>query len=272
MIISASRRTDIPAFFSEWMIERIHEGYVEVKNPMNPQQIRRIELSPEKVDCIVFWSKNPRPLLDHLEALQDYAFYVQFTLNPYDSDMEPHVPRKEEIIETFKRLSDLIGPQRVLWRYDPVILNDVYPITYHIDHFSDLAAALKQYTESVTFSYIDYYRKIDRNWKTHGLSEISIEDKETIAENFSRSASENKLRISACAESIDLSKYNIEPGRCIDDRVISKITGKALELSKDKGQRPACGCVNSIDIGTYNTCRHGCVYCYASYGKIDNQK
>jgi len=267
MIISASRRTDIPAYYSDWMFNRIKEGYVYVQNPMNVHQISKICLNPDAVDCIVFWSKNPKPMLTKLDFFDEYkyAYYFQFTLNPYDKDIETHLPPKNEIIETFKRLSDKIGQQKIIWRYDPVLLNDKYTMTYHIDKFNEFAHKLKKYTEKVTFSFIDFYRKISENIKINGIIKLNIEEKNFIAENFSRIAKENNLRIDTCAEDIELSKYGIEHARCIDDKLIAKIAGCNVTVKKDKYQRLECGCVESIDIGKYNSCSNGCVYCYANY-------
>ena len=267
MIISASRRTDIPAYYPEWFINRIKEGYVYVRNPMNFHQISKVNLSPDLVDCIVFWSKNPALMFDKLRFLNDYVYYFQFTLNPYDQDLETGLPPKKNIIETFKKLSDKIGPQRIIWRYDPVLLNTQCTVQYHIDKFNEIASQLKGHTEKVTFSFIDFYKKITANVKSHNIIETTIEEKNIIAENFSKTAKENNFFIDTCAEDIDLSNFNIEHARCIDDRLIAKIIGCTLAVKKDKNQRPKCGCVESIDIGVYNSCQSGCVYCYAgNYG------
>ena len=267
MIISASRRTDIPAYYSEWFLNRIKERFVYVRNPMNMHQISKICLNPDIIDCIVFWSKNPKPMLSHLKSFKGYIYYFQFTLNPYKKDIEKSLPSKNEIIETFKVLSSIIGLQKVIWRYDPILLNDTYTISYHIDKFGEFANTLKGYTEKVTFSFIDFYKKITENIKLLEVIEISTEEKNIIAQNFSEIARNNNLSIDTCAEDIDLSKYGITHARCIDDRLISKITGNNLLVEKDKNQRPECGCVKSKDIGEYNTCSAGCVYCYANYSK-----
>ncbi|MDR3130726.1 MAG: DUF1848 domain-containing protein [Treponema sp.] len=264
MIISASRRTDIPAYYSDWFLNRVKERYVYVKNPVNPHQVSKISLDPDFVDCIVFWSKNPKPMFDKLFILKEYAYYFQFTLNSYGMDIEPRLPHKNKILEIFKKLSCMIGPQRIIWRYDPVLLNTNYSIPYHIDKFSELAMKLKGYTEKVTFSFIDFYRKIIKNGLTE-INKITQEEKNIIACNFSLAAEENNILIDTCAEDIDLSKYNIAHGRCIDDRLVTKITGFNFDVKNDKNQRPECGCVESIDIGEYNSCPSGCVYCYANY-------
>jgi hypothetical protein len=267
MIISASRRTDIPSYYSEWFFNRLKEKIVCVRNPFNMRQVSEINLDPEFVDCIVFWSKNPKPMLSMLQSLKDYRYYFQFTLNPYDSDIEAGLPPKTEIIETFKRLAGIIGPKKVIWRYDPILINGKYNAAYHIDEFGKLAGALKGYTEKVTFSFIDFYKKITEKIKALGIIEISTEVKNVIARKFSEIAKINNLSIDTCAEDIDLSEYGIAHARCIDDRLISEITGCNLLAEKDRNQRPECGCVKSVDIGKYNSCLNGCVYCYANYGK-----
>jgi len=269
MIISASRRTDIPAYYSEWFFNRLKEKFACVRNPMNMRQISKINLSPELVDCIVFWSKNPKPMIDRLQSnstpLKNYNYYFQFTLNPYGPDVEARLPSKTDIIETFKRLSDMIGPQRVIWRYDPILINSKYSTAYHIDKFYEFASALKGYTEKATISFIDFYKKIADNIKLLEVVEISTEEKNVITQNFSKIARNNNLSIDTCAEDIDFSGYGITRARCIDDRLISKIVGHDLLIEKDKNQRRECGCVKSVDIGEYNSCSNGCAYCYANY-------
>jgi DNA repair photolyase len=268
MIISASRRTDIPAYYSDWLLNRIKEHYVYVRNPMNIHQISKISLEPDSVGCIVFWSKNPTPMLTKLQFLNEYAYYFQCTLNPYDKDIEAGLPRKSEMLETFKRLSDKISPQRVIWRYDPIVLTNKYTISYHMDKFYEFSGELKGYTERVTFSFLDFYKKTTETIKSVGIDEITDEEKNTIAGNFSRIAQENNLLIDTCAEDIDLSKYNIARARCIDDRLITKIIGHDFIAKKDKNQRFECDCIESVDIGEYNSCSNGCIYCYANYSKI----
>ncbi|MDR2182338.1 MAG: DUF1848 domain-containing protein [Treponema sp.] len=264
MILSASRRTDIPACHSRWFFERLREGFVVVANPVNVRQISKVDLSPEAVDGIVFWSKNPRPMLDQLEALKDYAFYFQFTLNAYDRGIETKLPPKAELLDTFKRLSDKIGPERTCWRYDPVLLGGKRTTAWHVEHFGKLAAALRGYTETITFSFIDLYKKIAGAVSRLDIKVPTDEEQTVLAKEFSRIAGENRFRISACAEAVDLSACGVARARCIDDRLLSRISGRPLAAEKDKNQRPECLCVKSKDIGTYNSCSNGCVYCYAN--------
>lgn len=266
MIISASRRTDIPTYYSEWFFNRIKEGYVLVRNPMNAHQISKINLRPDVVDGIVFWTKNPIPMLNKLDRLQDYTYYFQFTLNSYGQDVETHVPSKQNtIIPAFKKLSDTIGPERVIWRYDPVFLNETYTPEYHLRYFEQLAKILHPYTKKCTFSFIDMYRNTEKNVKGLDIQKFPIEQQKYFAKHFADIAHSYGLSIDTCAEGIDLEQYGIQHARCIDDRLLSQLIGCPLTVGKDKNQRLECGCIESIDIGTYNTCRNGCLYCYANY-------
>ena len=269
MIISASRRTDIPAYYSQWMADRVREKYVCVRNPMNYNQVSRVDLSPDAVDCIVFWTKNPKPLIDTdlLNEFNDYAYYFQFSLNPYSKDIEINLPDKCDLIDAFKKLSDKITPEKIIWRYDPVLINDKYTLQYHFDNFAALAFALKGYTEKIIFSFMDFYKKISKNIESLNIKPMTEEEKNIVAANFSQVAKENNFLIETCAEDIDLSKYGIGHARCIDAELISKITGRDFQVKRDKNQRPECGCVKSVDIGSYNSCRNGCLYCYANYSR-----
>ena len=164
MIISASRRTDVPMYYADWLFNRIRAGYAYVRNPVNPRQVSRVSLEPEAVDGIVFWTKNPAPMLDRLDALKEYMYYFQFTLTSYGQDVERHIPHKGKgVIPAFQRLSDSIGPQRVIWRYDPIFLSPVYPLEYHIRWFEILARKLVPYTRKCIVSFLDFYRDTARN-------------------------------------------------------------------------------------------------------------
>ena len=264
MIISCSRRTDIPAFYSDWFFNRICEEFVQVQNPVNANQLRQVSLAPSDVDCIVFWTKNPAPMLDRLHFLKNYFYYFQFTLTPYDKDIEPNLPPKAEIMDSFLKLSDKVGKKRVIWRYDPILLSDNITIEYHVDHFEEIAKRLLGYTEKCVISFIDMYRHIQS--RMSGLSVRPPDEYEMrlLVEKLARIAENYKMKVETCAEKIDLADLGIAHGKCIDDRLISELSGRNLNIKKDKYQREFCGCVSSIDIGEYNTCRHSCHYCYAN--------
>ncbi|WP_027399188.1 DUF1848 domain-containing protein [Anaerovorax odorimutans] len=266
MIISASRRTDIPAYYTEWFMNRIKEEYVLVRNPMNIHQVSKINLSPDVVDCIVFWTKNPKAMIEQLNNLHEYNYYFQFTLNSYGKDIEASVPsKKAEVIDTFKRLSDKIGAEKIIWRYDPIFINAKYSIEYHIKYFEKLARQLRGYTEKCTISFIDYYSKIMRNIKKLDIHKPSEIDKWVIAENLSKIAFEYGLKMDTCAEDMAFEDLGITHAKCIDDKLISRIIKSPISVDKDKNQRLQCGCVKSIDIGLYNTCKNDCKYCYANH-------
>lgn len=265
MILSVSRRTDIPAFYSEWFYNRITDGYVYVRNPMNIHQVSKIQLSPDVIDCIVFWSKNPRPMLRRLDELKDYLYYFQFTINPYDIGLEVNVPTKNNIIDTFKDLSSKIGPDRVIWRYDPIIITDKVTIEYHIKYFEEIARRLSGYTKTCVISFLDLYKKTERNLQNTYARELSQNEMLTIATALVSIATQYGITIQSCAEKIELDSIGIKHGHCIDNVLIEDLLGVKLVVSKDKNQRPECGCVQSIDIGEYNTCSHNCKYCYANF-------
>lgn len=269
MIISASRRTDIPTYYSDWFFNRIKDGYVLVRNPMNIHQISRIKLTPDVVDGIVFWTKNPTPMLARLDELKEYMYYFQFTITPYGRDVEPNIPDKNEVLlPAFKRLSKLIGPERAVWRYDPIMISERYPIEYHVKAFGKIAAELYDYTQKVTISFIDEdYRGVKSNIKELALLPFTVDMQRELGARLAEIAYGYGLAIDTCAEKIDLHEYGIGHARCIDDRLFSKLLRCRLDVDKDKTQRFECGCVASIDIGMYNTCRNGCRYCYANYSQ-----
>ena len=266
MILSVSRRTDIPAFFPKWFMNRLRDGYVMVRNPMNYHQVSKISLSPELIDCIVFWTKNPEPLLPFIEEIgEKYCFYFQYTLNAYGRDIEQRLPKLADKIQTLKKLSMLVGKERIVWRYDPILISDKYDIDWHIKTFKNLTETLSEYVGSCVFSFLDFYPKIKGNIDECKIQNIDKSDIEKLVQELSIIGRENRLILRTCAEAIDLDKYGILHNKCIDPDLISKITGCEIKVNKDKNQRQECGCVESIDIGQYNTCSHGCKYCYANF-------
>ena len=266
MIISASRRTDIPTYYSEWFANRVKEGYLYVRNPMNASQVSKINLSPDVVDCIVFWTKNPIPMLSRLDAFEQYPFYFQFTLTGYSDDIESGLPDKwGKLVPAFIELSKQIGSDRVIWRYDPIVFNDRYDEMYHLDTFARLSEALSGYTEKCVISFVDIYQKNIKNMKALNNSDPSEDMLLDFAGKLSRIAKDNGMVIATCAEKIDLSSVGIEHNACIDKEMVERIAGGTLTIKKDPNQREECGCVSSIDIGTYNSCANGCKYCYANY-------
>lgn len=273
MIISASRRTDIPRFHSDWFLNRVRAGYVDVRNPLFPGQVSRYSLSPAVVDGIVFWTKDPAPLMERLDELAAYNYYFQFTLTPYGPDIEPGLPDKRQVVATFKELSTRIGPRRVVWRFDPLLVNRDHTVDDHLRAFAELADELEGFTERVVISFIDDYRSDGRSVYTAvGTTGVSRDQQRRLAEGIAAAAREHGMTVATCAESIDLECFGIERGRCVDGRLLeelgacrlSRLKGRYEAVPKDKAQRRECLCAESIDIGWPNTCAHGCRYCYAT--------
>ncbi|MEW6107507.1 MAG: DUF1848 domain-containing protein [Bacillota bacterium] len=273
MIVSASRRTDIPKFFAEWFMDRVRAGSCMCPNPFNPKQVFEVSLRPEDVDVIVFWSKDPEPLLPHLHELdrRGFRYYFQFTLNGYPPFLEPGVPPLERTLATFRRLSEAVSPERVIWRYDPIVLTSATDASYHERRFREIATALAGRTRRVVISLVDDYRgsraRLARlaDQGIQVAQRCSADDLPTagLLATMARVAADSGMEIVTCAEEKSLESLGIKPGKCIDDEYIARVFGIRVPGKKDPGQRAACGCVVSRDIGVYGTCRHGCLYCYA---------
>ena len=260
MIVSASRRTDIPAFHSGWFMDCLRRGFVEVKNPYNPDQVSKVSLEPGDVESIVFWTKNPAPLLTYLDEIEKigHRYSFHFTINDYPEELEPHVPSLDERVDRFIELSEKIRPRNIAWRYDPIILSDQTGADYHRRAFENLCKKLGPYTRRVIVSLIDYYKKTKRNLKplNYRFDFDAAERPETdeLLGDLAKTAREHELVISTCAQERDYTGLGIPPGRCIEGEGPYK---------KDPSQREHCRCTQSRDIGAYGTCRHECAYCYA---------
>ena len=267
MILSVSRRTDIPSYWSDWFLRRIKEGFACVRNPMNPHQISQISLSPEVVDCIVFWTKNPGALAKRLDELDGYPYYFQYSLTGYGKDVESNLPDKKAVlIPLFQELSRKLGPKRVVWRYDPILFSRRYSPDYHLRAFEEIAKRLEGCGERVVISFVDLYTKTRRGTTSlELLPPPSDEELLEFAGKLAGLAQRHGFIVETCAEKINLETVGIRHGHCIDKPLIEEIIGCRLTVSKDKNQRPECGCFESVDIGLYNTCHNGCRYCYATY-------
>jgi len=295
-IISASRSTDIPAFYSDWLIDRIKKGYLKWKNPFN-NTYSYVSFSNARL--FVFWSKNPKALIKHLNIFDDknINYYFQYTLNNYDDEkLEPNVPKTETRIDTFIKLSEKIGKDKVIWRFDPLILTDTIGIDELLFKIDNIGNQLKDYTNKLVFSFADIktYKKVQNNLRRYSIKYMEFNERwmNEFAEGLIKLNEKWNLELSTCAEKIPLDKYNIKHNKCIDDDLIIKlfntdnilmnflgvkitepdIFNNDLRFQKtknndDKGQRQFCGCIVSKDIGEYNTCPHLCEYCYANTSK-----
>jgi hypothetical protein len=265
MIISASRRTDIPAFYSNWFMNRVRDGFVLVRNPLFKKIVTKVILDPEKVDAIVFWTKNPQLMLEKLPELDNRGFfyYFLFTVTPYGNKLEPNIPENKHIVDTFHHLSEMLGADRVIWRYDPIVISDLTDDNYHIERFFDLASSLKGYTKKCITSFMVTYKKCIRNMQGFKVENHDPVKKAGLLNSLKQVADNFNISLQLCADenSID----GIEKSCCIDNQLIAALTGKDLKYKKDPSQRIHCHCAESIDIGAYNTCLHNCLYCYANY-------
>ena len=261
MIISVSRRTDIPAFYSQWFLNRIKERYALVPNPYNPKILSKINLDPAVIDCIVFWTKNPNPMLGKLNKLKDYKYYFQFTLNPYGKEIENHLPSIQKRIEIFKKLSDKIGKEKVVWRYDPLLTNKKYNTSFHKDIFAKIAHELKDHTERCMLGFIDHYYHIRGEISKLDINPLTKEEIEEMTISFKQTMDQYPIiEFDTCTTKVDLTHLGIPSGLCVDKKLIEKITGYPISAKKDKNQRHICNCIESIDIGTYESCLNGCIY------------
>jgi len=264
-IISASRRTDLPAAHADWLYRRFREEFVLVRNPMNPRAVQRVSLRPEDVDGIVFWSKNPRPMIARLGELEAYVYYFQYTLTAYGRDAEAYLPSHEERIETFRELAERIGAERVVWRYDPILVTEQYSPGWHVEAFQRLAEALRGYSRRVTISFVDTYARNRKRLAELGVLPVEMQEMRDLARRLSDIARENGMETAACCEAIDFSDCGVGRAKCVDAELLGRIGGVPLRAVKDPNQREHCGCAPSVDIGAYNTCPNGCAYCYANY-------
>ena len=271
MIISVSRRTDIPAFYAKWFMNRIREGHCTVPNPFNLKQVSRISLKPADVDVIVFWTRYPRPLMPFLDELDErgYRYYFLYTLMNNPRTLDPKSPSHNRSLDTFRCLSNRIGREKVIWRYDPIVFTRISNLNFHRETYQRIAEELKGHTSRCIISIVDIYRKAAKRLKL--LEEQGIRILEPPEEKFgeimksmSDSAAMNGMGIQTCAEAPGPVLHGIPPGKCIDDGLIRKVFGLDVTHRKDPSQRPDCGCVASRDIGMYDTCLFGCIYCYAT--------
>lgn len=264
MIIQTGMRTDIPAFYSKWFLNRIREGYVLVRNPYNPGQVTKYSLSPEVVDLIAFCTKNPAPMLPHMDALTPYGQYWFVTITPYGKDVEPNVPDKEKVMEDFKRLSDIVGIDSMGWRYDPIFIDDKHPVEWHIAEFEKMAGTLSGYTRSCVISFIDIYRKVERNFPD--AREVSKPNRITLGKEFIRIAGRYGMTVRPCAEGNDLEPFGADCSGCMTVDTFESALHSRLDVPKRKSNQRngQCACLLGVDIGAYDTCGHLCRYCYAN--------
>ena len=261
MILNVSGRTDIVAFYSEWFMNRYHEGFIDVRNPFNPSLVSRIFF--DDVDLILFCTKNPIPILNHLKEIKKpILFHV--TLTPYKQDIEPNIPSKKVIIKAIKKLSEIVGIDNLYIRYDPIFISDQYTLEYHIKAFDKLCSLLNGYVKKIIISFLDDYKNVRQNKSILNYRSFTENDYKEIGINFSNSAKKYDMTVQTCFEDKNLVEYGFIKGECLSHELAFKLTGKTYSSWKArKGNK--CNCVQMVDIGVYNSCNHLCKYCYANF-------
>ncbi len=263
MIINTGARTDTVQYYSGWLLKRFSEGYVLSRNPLFPNKVSRLELTPEKVDCVVFCSKNYEPILPRLHEITDkFNTYFHYTITAYGKDVEPGVPSIEDSVQTLIKLSGQVGKNRVAWRYDPVLLTEKYTIDCHLQTFDHMAKTLSPYIDRCIFSYVEMYKKLETNMPE--LIPMTEGDKEQLARGLGDIAKKYGIYIQTCGTNGDYSRYNIHPSGCMTLEMLGRANGVEFKNLKHNGLRQGCHCIESRDIGAYDTCLNGCKYCYAN--------
>lgn len=264
MILNTGSRTDIPAYYSDWFFNRVKEGFVLVRNPYYPTQVTRYRISPDVVDCLCFCTKNPEPMLDRLGELAAFHQFWCVTITPYGKEIEPHVPDKKQVIQSFRRLAAVTGPKAISWRYDPIVLTETYSLDFHLERFARMAKALEGCTESCVISFIDLYEKTRRNFPQ--AREVSKRDRLILGREFIRIGKQHGMTIRTCCEGDELAPYGADTSGCMTQAVLERAIGCSLDVPKSRSMArgTACSCLLGNDIGAYNTCGHGCLYCYAN--------
>ena len=266
MILNTGNRTDIPAFYSEWFMNRVREGYVLARNPFYPEQIIRYSIDINSVDLIVFCTKNPGPMLQYMEELSGFQQFWHVTITPYDKDIEPGVPDKNDVLERFRKISDIVGKRSIGWRYDPIFISDKYSMDLHLGKFEEFAAALDGYTEQVVISFIDLFEKTRRNFPEVRM--VEPKERLRLGKAMAEIATGHGMTVYSCLEGTELAKFGVNTGGCMTKEVLEHALGEELDIPSGVGMsREGCSCLLGNDIGTYNSCRHFCKYCYANYDR-----
>ena len=263
MILQTGLRTDIPAFYTSWFLNRLAEGFVLARNPYNPRQVTRYRLDPAVVDCIGFCTKNPAPMLPHMDKLAAFGQHWFVTITPYGTDIEPRVPRKEQVMADVCRLSNILGPQCVTWRYDPILLTEAYTVERHLADFAAMCAVLEGATDTCVISFIDLYEKVKRNFPE--IRAVRREDRLHLGREMAAIAEKHDIRLKSCCEGDELAAFGVDCTGCMTLSTYEKALGCRLNAPKQPKSTRGCLCHLSADVGAYNTCVHGCRYCYANY-------
>ena len=262
MIVNTGQRTDIPAFYAEWFANRLKAGFVLVRSPYDPTAVTRYRLSPDVVDLIGFCTKNPAPMLPHMDLLRPYHQFWYVTITPYGREIEPNAPRKQDVLESFRRLSGIVGADCVGWRYDPVFVSERYPVGRHVKAFAYIAEALAGYTRTAVVSFLDLYEKTKRNFPEG--RPVSAADRAALGKAFTETAERFGMTLRPCAEGNELAEYGADCSGCMTVAMYERAIGKCLKVPGFSPARRQCACYLGGDVGAYDTCPHFCRYCYAN--------
>lgn len=263
MILNTGARTDIAQYYSEWLFKRFEEGFVYTRNPLFPNKVTKYELSPDKIDLVLFCSKNYKPILPRLREITDkYRTYFHYTITAYGSEIEPYVPSIDNSIQTLINLANMVGKQRLTWRYDPILLTEKYTIDIHAKTFEYIASRVAPYINNCVFSFVEMYKKLEKNMPE--IIPFTENDKAIIAQILGDIAKKYNISIQTCGTNGDFSKYGIKSSGCATLELLGKANGCEFKDIKHKGMREGCHCIESRDIGAYDTCLNGCKYCYAN--------
>lgn len=264
MLINVGGRTDITNYYSEWLMNRIREGYVLSRNPLFPNKVYKYRLSPDVVDCIIFCTKNPAPMLDKIDEVRLKGFHVFFyvTITSYGKDIEPGVPDYHDVMETFKKLSCIVGKNNIGWRYDPVFISEKYTVEHHLKCFEEMAETLAPYTNLCIFSFVELYKKLSFTFPE--LRAVSEEEKNILLSGMGKIAGSHHIKLQTCGDGNDYSTYGIARSGCITAPIMEQAIGQEFKSIKLQPSRKGCGCLPNHDIGAYDTCPSGCRYCYAT--------
>lgn len=263
MILNTGARTDIVQYFSNWLLKRFAEGFVYVRNPLFPNKIIRYELTPEKIDVVLFCSKNYAPILPRLQEITDkFNTYFYYTITAYGKDIEPGVPLIEESIKTLIQLAKIVGKEKIAWRYDPILFTEKYTFAVHQQTFEYLAKRLAPYIDRCIFSFVEMYKKLEYNMPE--IRPFTEKDKQNIASMLGKIAKKYQIKIQTCGNNDDYTKYGIAKSGCTTLEILGQANHISFKTIQHKGLRQGCHCIESRDIGAYNTCLNGCKYCYAN--------
>ena len=263
MILNTGARSDTVQYYSEWLLKRFKEGFVYTRNPLFPNKVIRYDLSPDKIDLVMFCSKNYAPILPRLREISDkYRTYFHYTITAYGKDVEPGVPAIDTSIDTLIQLAEIVGKHKIAWRYDPVLLTEKYTVARHAETFEYIAGKLAPYIDRCIFSFVEMYKKLQTNMPE--IIPITEDDKEHLAETLGKSASKHNIHIQTCGTNGDYSRFGIHSSGCATLEILGNANGCEFKNLKHKGLREGCHCIESRDIGAYDTCLNGCKYCYAN--------